>query len=107
LVARVRAPAGTLCGSGGTECWRQRRSALAYKDRELLRRHENADAQGGRRRHCEDRRQRRPARRSCALPAALPVVVQLITSDGLCWQATYPTSGVRRNDGSQLKGKDG
>jgi len=41
------------------------------------------------------------------LPAAFPLVVQLVSSDGLCWQATYPASGIRRNDTTQLKAKDG
>src|SRR5262249_27148004 len=36
VIGRVRAPAGDLCGSGLVDCWRQRRSALAYKDRQLL-----------------------------------------------------------------------
>src|SRR5205085_5949010 len=100
VVARVRAPAGDLCGAGLDECWRQRRSALAYKDRERL-----PDGLKTLTLKAGDAGKAKIIAKAAGvtlavppLPATFPLVVQLVSSDGSCWQATYPVSGIRRND---------
>ncbi len=39
------------------------------------------------------------------LPLPLPVRVQLQTSQGGCWQATYSAAGMSANSSTQFKGK--
>jgi hypothetical protein len=40
------------------------------------------------------------------LPLDFPVVVQLVNSDGYCWEAAFPESGIQRNDGVDLKARN-
>ncbi len=40
-----------------------------------------------------------------ALPLPLPTVVQLRSSSGLCYESTFSSTGLQRNDAEQFKGK--
>jgi|SRR5437870_5345684 len=39
------------------------------------------------------------------LPLALPARLQLQQTNGDCWEATYATDGVLRNDATEFQGK--
>jgi cysteine-rich repeat protein len=39
------------------------------------------------------------------LPMALPATVQLRTSDGVCWETIFSSTGAVRNDDAQFKGR--
>jgi hypothetical protein len=109
LVGSARAPAGDGCGSGLRDCWRQSGTKFTYKDRERLpdglkTLTLKAGIAG---------RAKIIAKGAGAtlgvppLPAAFPLVVQLVNSHGFCWEASYPASGIQRNDAFQLKAKGG
>ena len=40
-----------------------------------------------------------------ALPAPLPLRVQLTAENGTCWESVFATTGTTRNDGARYQGK--
>ena len=40
-----------------------------------------------------------------ALPAPLPLRVQLTAENGTCWESVFSTTGTTRNDGARYQGK--
>lgn len=109
LVSHARAPAGDLCGTQTRPCWRAKGNGFGYKDAALLpdglkvvtlksgaagSAKITVKGAGG-------------SLDLAPLPAAFPLTVQWVNSDGVCWEASYGPSGVVRNDGIQLKAKGG
>ncbi len=90
-------------------CWRAKRTASSYRDKDLTPNGlQQGRAQGGRGGRGEDPREGEGvARSSCRrLPiTSLPIIAQLNNSDGVCWQATY--SSTIRNDVRPAEGKVG
>ncbi len=107
LVAEAHIPAAGLCGTGAKPCWRATSKGWVYKDSfAATDGMKTITLKGG-------------AAGSASiivkgfgtaldvppLPAAPPLTMQLVNSAGLCWDASYPLSGVRKNDGLQLIAK--
>jgi hypothetical protein len=110
LVASALAPAGDRCGLGLVECWRRSSSGFNYKDRALLPTGLQAmQLKSGSAGHAKLMVKGKGA--SLAVPplpvVAFPLVVQLVNNAGGCWEASFPASGVQRNDTLQLKAKGG
>ncbi len=109
LVASASAPPGDRCGLGLQNCWRQSSTGFNYKDRELLPDGlQSIQLKAGAAGRAKIFVKGRGASLEVPpLPAAFPLVVQIVNNAGICWQASYPATGVQRNDTLQLKAKGG
>lgn len=107
LVLQTNAPAGGTCG-GTKPCWKALNvKGFAYKDADrtpdgvdkvVLK----AGLAGKAKTQLKGKGTSLPA---LPLPLSLPATVQLQSENGKCWQATFDTPGLSRNDTAQFKGK--
>jgi len=105
-------PAGNVLATGARpdpEKWKERAGGFTLKDRaavggvHAMRLKPKPDAKASL--QVKGKGERLPA---VGLPMALPLTVQLVTSDGpTCWEATYDPADVARNDPKQLKARSG
>jgi hypothetical protein len=95
-VARASAPAGAMCGT--KPCWRASSRKLWFQNRALrltLKPSATRSARISAVAHG-------PALGLAGLPVNQPLVVQLKTSDGRCWEARY-SAPAGRNDGATFR----
>lgn len=109
LVAAALAPPGNRCGLGVKDCWRQTSAGFNYKDKDTLPAGlQSIQLKAGSAGRAKIYVKGRGANLAVpALPAAFPLRVQLVNDAGTCWEATYPATGIKRNDAFQLKAKGG
>jgi hypothetical protein len=105
-VLSARAPAGTHCGLGVEDCWSSRSTKLSYRDDEMLPDGLQSISLGisG----SDAKFKVKGAGESLdmpVLPLAFPLTVQLVNSDGSCWESAFQMDDMVRNDTTQLKAR--
>jgi hypothetical protein len=112
LVFEGTAPAGGTCGSGDTACWRTVGKSTAPKGYAYDDADRTSDGiaevllKSG-----KDRKAKIVVKAKGenlllpSLPLALPTRVQLHTTNGSCWEATYSKTGTKKNGGKSFKAK--
>ena len=110
IVLRAKAPAGGTCGRRA--CWRGVgrppgakgfKYANRYATPDGLTRIDLRPGPSGKSRVVV--RGKGPSLRLPPFPLTLPVLVQLQSENGECWEAEYGASGIRKNDSQKLMGK--
>ncbi len=107
LLSATVTPNGGACGPGVGPCWRPTRTGHHYRDatrgRDGISRIDLLAGAAGKAKitvagqgHALD---------LPALPLAAPLRVQLQSGTGVCWEARYPATGVRRNDGRRFSAR--
>jgi hypothetical protein len=105
--ARLDVPAGGTCG--GKPCWQAKPGKLKYRDPAAAASGVRAiDLKAG----SVGKSKAKLKAKGAGMPVlALPfdqqdeVIVQLVTSEGVCWESRYPTP-ARRSDGERFKDLD-
>jgi hypothetical protein len=107
LIADAAIPAAGTCNAASPRpCWRENARGFRYVDKDLT---PNGIQQVVLKAGDAGKAQIQVKGRGASLPdptlpiSHLPVTVQLVSSTGQCWTATY--SSTLRNDGGQLKAK--
>lgn len=108
LVLRAEAPAAGVCGA--RPCWKAAKTrGFIYKDREgtpdgLVKIVIRSGDDGKSKVVAKGKGELLP---DVDLPLSLPVTMQMQSTNGRCWEATYFAPGVIRSDDGQFKGRAG